>query len=80
MKCPMCGVEVEKLEDLIDHAVCFDLDEVNMGHLTFKTERPKPKTKVWSVWNFTTRELIGRVSWGGSWRKYVFFPYKRHDV
>ena len=75
MKCPQCGIEIEKLENVIDHMVCFDSSEIPMGHLIFKAEEPKPKTKVWSVWNYVTRELIGKVAWGSSWRKYVFFTY-----
>lgn len=46
-----------------------------MGHLYFNELRNDgKKTKLWEVTSIASDEVLGRISFWGAWRKYVYKP------
>ena len=41
-------------------------------HLKFVEHEPKPKTKVWGVYNKHSNELLGEILWHPPYRQYCF--------
>jgi hypothetical protein len=41
---------------------------------------PSGKTKIWVVQNREDHSVLGRVSWFGRWRKYIFHPPEHADL
>ena len=46
--------------------------EAEGKYIYFYKEKPNPKTKVWSVISKGDNIWLGKISWNGQWRKYVF--------
>ena len=44
-------------------------------HIYIYEIEPKPKTKVWRVYNYCN-EILGEIRWLGQWRQYVLFSEK----
>lgn len=42
--------------------------------ITFFSESPSGKTKVWEVTTADKQYILGYIKWFGSWRKYAFHP------
>lgn len=43
-------------------------------YIEFVEQKPKPKTKVWSVQNRRFHDELGQVLWYSAWRRYCFAP------
>ena len=43
-------------------------------YIYFELVDEKPKTQVWDVVNKRSETPLGRISWYGPWRQYVFEP------
>lgn len=59
----------------IEQPLRWESEQKSFGkHITFSLHSLSAtgKTKTWFVWNTENNDVLGRISWFGRWRKYVF--------